>query len=96
MFIHIGDDTVIQSKDVVSIVDRNIVNSSSVMEEMMDEAKRNQKLVGDLTDSKSVVVTDDHIYYSTLSVSTLKKRSSMISTISKLDDFTDEAEEEEE
>lgn len=94
MFIHIGNDTVIQSKDVVSIVDRNIVTSSSVMEEMMVEAKRKQNLTGDLTDSKSVVVTDNHIYYSTLSVSTLKKRASMISTISKLDDYSDEIEQE--
>lgn len=92
MFIHIGDDIIIQSKDVVSIIDRNIVDSSSDMEKMIDHAKRRKKLQGAKKDSKSVVVTHDYIYYSTLSVATLKKRSSMVSTISKLADYSDEVE----
>ncbi|MEN1966524.1 extracellular matrix/biofilm biosynthesis regulator RemA family protein [Lentibacillus sp. N15] len=92
MFIHIGNDTVIQSNDVITIVDRNVVTSSSIMEEMINDAQRRKKLAGDIPDSKSVVVTNDHIYYSSLSVSTLKKRASMISTISKLDDYSDEIE----
>ncbi|MEW9675355.1 extracellular matrix regulator RemB [Lentibacillus sp. L22] len=92
MFIHIGNDTVIQSKDVVTIIDRNVVTSSSIMEEMMNAAKQTDKIAGDPDESKSVVVTTDYIYYSSLSVSTLKKRASMISTISKLDDYVEEIE----
>ncbi|MBT2217222.1 DUF370 domain-containing protein [Virgibacillus dakarensis] len=92
MFIHIGNDTVIQSKDVITIIDRNVITSSSVMEEMMHHAKKEEKVVGDTADTKSVVVTSDYIYFSSLSVSTLKKRASMISTISKLDDYAEELE----
>ncbi|RYG73394.1 DUF370 domain-containing protein [Lentibacillus lipolyticus] len=90
MFIHIGNDNVIQSKDVISIIDRNVVTSSSIMEEMMENMGQQQKIFGPMDEAKSVVVTTEEIYYSSLSVSTLKKRASMISTISKLDDFSDE------
>ncbi|MFD2761353.1 extracellular matrix regulator RemB [Lentibacillus juripiscarius] len=90
MFIHIGNDNVIQSKDVISIIDRNVVTSSSIMEEMMENATIRKKVFGPTDEAKSVVVTAEEIYYSSLSVSTLKKRASMISTISKLDDYSDE------
>ncbi|MBP1971060.1 hypothetical protein J2Z83_003197 [Virgibacillus natechei] len=92
MFIHIGDDNVIQSSDVVAIVDYNLISSSSIMEEMMTESNKQKKVVGPMVEAKSVMITHEIIYYSTLSVATLKKRASMISTISKLDDFSDEIE----
>lgn len=92
MFIHIGNDNVIQSKDVISIVDRNIISSSSIMEEMIQKAKKTQSVVTPAEESKSVVITNDLIYFSSLSVATLKKRASMIGTISKLDDYSDELE----
>ncbi|MFD1040324.1 extracellular matrix regulator RemB [Virgibacillus byunsanensis] len=92
MFIHIGNDNVVQSKDIISIIDRNLLTSSTIMEEMMVIATKKDKVNGPKGDAKSVVITRDYIYYSPLSVSTLKKRASMISTISKLDDYSDEIE----
>lgn len=92
MFIHIGNDNVIQSKDVISIIDRNVISSSSIMEEMIKRANKNKSIVTPTEEAKSVVITKDLIYFSSLSVATLKKRASMISTISKLDDYTDELE----
>ncbi|WP_077329841.1 extracellular matrix regulator RemB [Virgibacillus siamensis] len=94
MFIHIGNDNVVQSKDVITIIDRNVVSSSTIMEEMMDNMGRQEKVYGPTEKAKSVVITNDQIYFSSLSVPTLKKRASMISTISKLEDFSDELEEE--
>ncbi|TFJ92299.1 extracellular matrix regulator RemB [Lentibacillus salicampi] len=92
MFIHIGDDNVIQSKDVISIIDHSVVTSSGIMEKMVEKATQQHKTFGPTDEIKSVVVTRENIYYSSLSVSTLKKRASMISTISKLDDYSDEIE----
>ncbi|MEC5425052.1 DUF370 domain-containing protein [Virgibacillus sp. C22-A2] len=92
MFIHIGNNNVIRSKDVIAIIDYNLISSSIIMEEMMTESSKKKIVVGPTVDAKSVMITRDVIYYSTLSVSTLKKRASMISTISKLDDFSDELE----
>ncbi|WP_096272250.1 extracellular matrix regulator RemB [Paucisalibacillus globulus] len=90
MFIHIGNENVIRSKDIVSIIDYNIISSSTIMDEMM--TANQDIIIGPVEDAKSVVITNDHLYLSTLSVATLKKRASMMSTISKLDDYSDELE----
>lgn len=85
LFIHIGNGNVIRSKDIVSIIDYHIISSSTIMEEMM---KNSTGIIGPREDAKSVVITDNQLYVSTLSVATLKKRASMISTISKLEDYS--------
>jgi len=85
MFIHIGNGNVIQTDDIITIIDQDIISSSVAMEEMM----KNVKIIGANEETKSLVITEDVTYFSTLSVATLKKRASMISTISKLDDYTD-------
>ncbi|UOQ49568.1 DUF370 domain-containing protein [Gracilibacillus caseinilyticus] len=96
MFIHIGDDHVIQSKDVISIIDYSLVSSSTINEEMLTELRnKNQVVVTDEEQTKAVVITNDHVYYSPLSVLTLKKRASMISTISRLEDYAEVNEDEE-
>ncbi|GAB4072034.1 hypothetical protein GCM10028778_00930 [Barrientosiimonas marina] len=92
MFIHLGNDNVIRSEDVVSIIDYSIVKSSSIMEDMVKKKADQQQIYGPADEAKSVVVTRDTIYYSSLSVPTLKKRSSMSSMISKLDDYSDDIE----
>ncbi|ALX49528.1 extracellular matrix regulator RemB [Lentibacillus amyloliquefaciens] len=92
MFIHIGNDNVIQSGDVISIIDHGVVTSSGTMDKMIKNNTKQKKVFGPTDEAKSVVVTNDQIYFSSLSVSTLKKRASMISTISKLDDYSDEIE----
>ncbi|MFC4321684.1 extracellular matrix regulator RemB [Litchfieldia salsa] len=77
MFIHIGENVIIQSDDVVAILDRQLVKSSSIVSEFLE--KQTQPIV-ELTkiEYKSVVVTVDHIYFSPLSSSTLKKRAQLI------------------
>ncbi|HLR68785.1 extracellular matrix regulator RemB [Virgibacillus alimentarius] len=92
MFIHLGNANVIQSRNIISIVDYNIISSSVIMEEMVAASKKQDKIMGEETDAKSVVITKDIIYFSTLSVPTLQKRASMISTISKLEDYSEELE----
>jgi len=92
VFIHIGAGHVIQSKDIVAIIDRNVIASSPIMEEMMTESEQNGNVTGLAEEAKSFVITTDIIYCSTLSVATLQKRASMISTISRLEDYTDEIE----
>ncbi|WP_026908479.1 extracellular matrix regulator RemB [Paucisalibacillus globulus] len=90
MFIHIGNENVIRSKDIVSIIDYNIISSSTIMDEMMTA---NQAIIiGPVEDAKAVVITNNQLYLSTLSVATLKKRASIMSTISKLDDYSSDLE----
>jgi len=88
VFIHIGDSNVISINDIISIIDYNLISSSVIMEEMMEK----REYEGSEQDAKSVVITDDFIYLSTLSVSTLEKRASYTSTINNLEDYSDDLE----
>ncbi|WP_186576855.1 extracellular matrix regulator RemB [Aquibacillus kalidii] len=94
MFIHIGDDNVIRSEDVIAIIDNSLIASSTINEQMLFNQRKNKKVFDpQLEGTKSIVITNDYIYYSPLSVLTLKKRASMISTISKLEDYSETFEE---
>ncbi|WP_082231957.1 extracellular matrix regulator RemB [Halobacillus massiliensis] len=93
MFIHIGDDHVIHSKDVVSIIDHTLLSSSSIIEEMIFNQRKNKKVVeAQEHEPKAIVITKDYIYFSPLSVYTLKKRANMISTLNRLEDYTEDLE----
>lgn len=88
MFIHIGNNIVISTNDIISIIDYNVISSSVIMEEMMEARQQ----IGSKKNAKSVVLTEDVIYLSSLSISTLTKRASLVSTINKLDDYSDDLE----
>ncbi|WP_028784485.1 extracellular matrix regulator RemB [Thalassobacillus devorans] len=95
MFIHIGDDQVIRSKDVVAIIDHTLISSSSIIEEMIYNQRKEKNVVETQTqEAKAIVITDDQIYFSPLSVMTLKKRANMMATLNKLEDFSEIVDEE--
>lgn len=85
MFVHIGNDHVLQSETIISIINRSLITSSSITKKMMKAASENNKLKGTKRNAKSIVITEDYIYFSTLSVATLKKRSSIYSKINTTD-----------
>jgi len=68
----------VRSSDVITILDRQLLKSSSIVNEFLDVQKDR---VVELSNgnTKSVVVTVDKVYYSPLSSSTLKKRSQHVS-----------------
>ncbi|MDR4890504.1 DUF370 domain-containing protein [Bacillus sp. HNG] len=78
MFIHLGDNVMVRSSDVITILDRQLLKSSSIVNEFLDVQKDR---VVELSNgnTKSVVVTVDNVYFSPLSSSTLKKRSQQVS-----------------
>lgn len=89
MFIHIGNDNVIRSREIVLILDYEVITSSTFMEEMMEKNRQLKKVKQLSPDVKSAIFTEDHIYLSPLTVSTLKKRSSISAMISKLKKYTE-------
>ncbi|WP_226582360.1 extracellular matrix regulator RemB [Halobacillus litoralis] len=92
MFIHIGDDHVIQSKDVVAIIDHSLISSSSIIEEMIFNQRKNRRVMETQEHQpKAIVVTSDVIYFSPLSVYTLKKRANMMTTLNRLEDYSEES-----
>ena len=90
LFIHIGNGNVIQEKDVIALLDYQLISSSVIMEEMVSEAHSQGKVVGSYEDVKSIMITNEIIYYSPLSVSALKKRAGTKSIVAKLDDYSEE------
>ena len=90
MFIDIGNGNVIRAVDIIAIIDYELISSSVILEEMIKGENEDQRIKGPSIQIKSVMITRNHTYYSTLSVGTLKKRASMQATIDHLDDYTDE------
>ncbi|MDQ0233192.1 extracellular matrix regulator RemB [Metabacillus malikii] len=73
MYIHLGDNYVVPSKEVVMILDRHSSEASSIVSEFLSEQK-NKVVQLSNSKAKSVIVTTDKIYFSPLSSNTLKKR----------------------
>lgn len=77
MYIHIGEDLNIRAKDIISILDKECVNSSGLVEEFLKFHERNLINLSK-TPFKSVVITSDKIYLSPIASGTLKKRSNQV------------------
>jgi extracellular matrix regulatory protein B len=75
MYIHIGEDLNVRVKDVIAILDKESVNSSSLVEEFL---KRHEGNVINLSKGafKSIVITPKKVYLSPLASGTLNRRSS--------------------
>ena len=74
MYIHVGEDILVRSEEIVAIIDKDSVNSSQYVEEFLE---RQDDSVINLSKGiyKSVVITTKNIYFSPLASGTLKKRS---------------------
>lgn len=78
MYLHVGEDTLVRTRDIIIILDKDSTKASPYSEEFFEQRK------GDIINLskgsfKSIVVTFDKIYYSPLSSGTLKKRSQKLS-----------------
>ncbi len=81
MFIHLGGDTVIRSKDIITILDRQAKETEITAEflHFFEQANKVEEIAKDMT--KSIVITTDIIYLSPISSSTLKRRAHFVSDI---------------
>jgi hypothetical protein len=82
LFIHLGEDIVIRSEDVIAIIDAQLINSASIINEFLEGQRTNDNIV-EISKGyvKSVVVTTGQVYFSPLSSITLKRRSQIISEL---------------
>ena len=76
MFIHLGDDILIKSSEVIAIFDFNLIGEDDTNRLFIDRCLEEKKLVdvGEKS-TKSIIITSHYIYFSPFSPSTLKKRS---------------------
>ncbi|MDZ5471642.1 DUF370 domain-containing protein [Bacillus sp. 31A1R] len=74
MYVHVGEDILVRTKDIIAIIDKESVNSSPFVKEFLNHHSQH---VFNLSKGsfKSIVVTEEKIYYSPLASGTLKKRS---------------------
>lgn len=75
MYIHLGGEKIIRTSQLVAIFDITIEQSSKISRQFVAQAQKNREVesIGE-EDPKSIVVTEEKVYYSPISTSTLKKR----------------------
>jgi hypothetical protein len=76
VYIHLGGEKIIRTSQLVAIFDISIEQSSKLSRQFIMHAQKNKEVetIGE-EDPKSIVVTEQKVYYSPISASTLKKRS---------------------
>lgn len=85
MFIHLGENVVVQTRDVVAIFDYEIAKESEDTLEFLNYHKEHQNLET-ISDEliKSIVLTTQEVFLSPLSSITLKRRAKINNNFEKL------------
>lgn len=82
LFIHLGGDTVIRSKDVITILDQQVREASEITEAFLQFNLQQQKVEQISKDTtKSIVITSDKIFFSPIASVTLKRRAQVITDL---------------
>lgn len=78
MFLHLGADTVIPLKNIITITDMKAVRSG-INDEFL-RVMKDESMIIDVSEgnAKSFVVTDKNVYLSAISSTTLKKRATFL------------------
>lgn len=74
LYVHLGEDILVRSSEIIAILDKETIKASKYIEELPEE-KRKSIIQLSKGHYKSIVITEDRIYYSPLAFGTLKKRS---------------------
>ncbi|WP_085522425.1 extracellular matrix regulator RemB [Tuberibacillus sp. Marseille-P3662] len=76
MFIHLGEDTIIRTAEVIAIFDYDLFNQEQENQLFIENNKLSKRVV-DVGEAspKSVIITDEYVYFSPFSPSTLRRRS---------------------
>lgn len=94
MFIHIGGDTVVSTKDVISILDHQTVKTSKVTKRFIDEERKKKRVIDEASEEvKSFVITKDAIYCSPISSLTLKRRAQFVNSLDQFPSVETESKE---
>ncbi|MBW8350322.1 DUF370 domain-containing protein [Bacillus sp. IITD106] len=73
MYIHVGEDIMIRSSEIIAILEKETVHSSDEIQHYLTE---HQDAVVHLANGnfKSMIITKPHVYLSPIAPGTLKKR----------------------
>ncbi|NLY75749.1 MAG: DUF370 domain-containing protein [Firmicutes bacterium] len=84
MFIHLGGDTLVNSKRIVAILNADSVLGAATSKEFLKTANEEGFIAKDNQEAyKSIIITDQKIHLSPISTLTLKKRANFIYNLSE-------------
>ncbi|MBS4175186.1 extracellular matrix regulator RemB [Bacillus sp. FJAT-49736] len=73
MYVHVGEDVLVQSNDIIAILDKGSVHDSPIMLEFFQI--RNHEIINlSKGEYKSIIITKHQVYLSPLASNTLNKR----------------------
>ena len=72
MYVHIGENILVRTSEIITILDKQTVESSPISKEFLEHQKA--MINGKSSSYKSIVITKDTIYFSPIASNTLKKR----------------------
>ncbi|MBR2099833.1 MAG: DUF370 domain-containing protein [Eubacterium sp.] len=76
MFIHLGEDTVINDKEIIGVFDIDTSTVNKATRDYLSKAEKDKRVVYVNYDlPKSFIVCDDKVYISPINTSTIYKRS---------------------
>ena len=76
MFIHLGEDTVVNDKEIIGVFDIDTSTVNKATRDYLRIAEQNKRVVYVNYDlPKSFVVCDNNVYISPINTSTINKRS---------------------
>lgn len=85
---HIGNDQVIQVDDIIVMINQQDIEASSINEEMIDYAEKEyEEFEYDENVVKTIIFTNEGVYYSPLAIPTLKKRTSIKALLSQQESY---------
>lgn len=73
MYVHVGDDVIIRSSDIIAILDKQTVMDSEEMKVLLEQKKSCLVNISN-GNFKSLVITPTHMYLSPIAIATLKKK----------------------
>lgn len=75
MYLHIGEDTLIKSSEIIGIFDIDTSTVNKATRDYLKKAEKDKKVIYVNFDlPKCFVVTDDNVYVSPINTGTLNKR----------------------
>ncbi|WP_456277186.1 extracellular matrix regulator RemB [Bacillus sp. AK128] len=78
MFIHLGENVVVPIREIVAILDGQLFNSSTIVQEFIEGQRKTKEIIEISSTMKTIIVTLNQIYFSPLASVTLKRRADQI------------------
>ncbi|MDA8194066.1 MAG: DUF370 domain-containing protein [Thermaerobacter sp.] len=74
MYLHIGHDLLVPERLIIGLFSRDLLETSPDLRYLYHQRRVDKKVVGDLREAKTVILTDDKIYLSNITAQTLLRR----------------------